>query len=98
MGVREALVEGTDFGRIQTKCGLSKPSLWKQGAEKLCGMLGITAHFPTLAEFEKGALTGLKLTQIILRCELKDGSGQVVADEMTAATWSQSLESPTGVD
>jgi len=30
--VKQAMVEGVDFGRIKTKRGLSKPSLWKPGA------------------------------------------------------------------
>src|SRR5262249_1892490 len=36
--VREALVEGVDFGRVPTKRGASKPSLWKPGSEKITGM------------------------------------------------------------
>ena len=63
-------VEGTDYGRIhvvsKNKCSLgsrcrnpahfSKPSLWKPGAEKICGMLGVTVHFPTLHDYEQHAI------------------------------------------
>ena len=34
----------------------SKPSLWKPGAEKICGMMGLIPRFPNLAEYEKAAL------------------------------------------
>jgi hypothetical protein len=62
----------------------SKPSLWKPGAEKICGMLGVTVHYPTLAEYEKAALAGSALAAIILRCELHDGQGHVVAEGIGA--------------
>jgi hypothetical protein len=34
----------------------SKPSLWKPGAEKICGMLGLIARFPNLGEYESAVL------------------------------------------
>jgi hypothetical protein len=77
--VKEAMVDGVDFGRIQTKRGLSKPSLWKPGAEKICGMLGITAHFPTLKDWEQVVLSGNEINNVIIRCELHDAQGHVVA-------------------
>ncbi len=96
--VRDALVDGSDFGKIhvvgRNKCQagrncrnpnhFSKPSLFKPGAEKICGMLGLTVRYPTLPDYEKAALTGAKLSQIIIRCEIMDGSGQVVADGVGA--------------
>ncbi len=92
--VRDALVEGTDFGKIhvvsRSKCSagtecqnpahFSKPSLFKPGAEKICGMLGVTVHYPTLCEYEQAALKGLQLHQIIIRCHLLDASGRIIAD------------------
>ena len=77
--VREALVDGTDFGRIPTKRGPSKPSLWKPGAEKICGMLGVTPTFPNLPEYEKACLAGATIKQIMLRCEIVNSSGGVIA-------------------
>lgn len=77
--VREALVEGVDFGRIPTKRGPSKPSLWKPGAEKICGMLGVTPTFPTLPEYEQAALKGIKIKSIVLRCEITNSSGVIIA-------------------
>lgn len=101
--VREALLEGADFGRIHVvskdKCRagkecknpahFSKPSLFKPGAEKICGMLGVTVRYPTLADYERAALMGAKLSQIIIRCEILDASGRVVADGVGARTIAQ---------
>ena len=82
--VKQAMVDGVDFGRVQTKRGLSKPSLWKPGAEKICGMLGITAHFPTLKDWEQAVLNGNEINNIIIRCQLHDAQGHVVADGVGA--------------
>jgi hypothetical protein len=57
----------------------SKPSLLKPGAEKISGMLGVIVHYPALERYEQAALDGVQLTHIIVRCELKDGQGNVVA-------------------
>jgi hypothetical protein len=96
--VRDALVDGLDFGKIhvvhRSKCQagkdcknpahFSKPSLFKPGAEKICGMLGVTVRYPTLQDYERAALTGANLSQIIIRCEIIDASGRVVADGVGA--------------
>lgn len=87
--IRAALVEGVDYGVIPTKRGPSKPSLWKPGAEKICGMLGVTAAFPTLHDYEQAALHGVKLEHVVIRCELRDASGRVVADGVGARSLRQ---------
>lgn len=87
--VREALVEGTDFGRIPTKRGPSKPSLWKPGAEKICGMLGVTPTFPTLKLYEDAALDGKEIKVIVLRCEIVNSSGGVIAHGIGCRTLEQ---------
>lgn len=101
--VRDALVDGTDFGKIhvvsRSKCQagkdcknpahFSKSSLFKPGAEKICGMLGVTVRYPTLQDYERVALTGANLSQIIIRCEIVDASGRVVADGVGARILSQ---------
>lgn len=101
--VRGALVEGVDYGRIhvvgKSKCRLgnrcqnpahfSKPSLFKPGAEKICGMLGVTVHYPTLADYEQAALGGVRLQQVIIRCEIQDAAGRVVADGVGARALEQ---------
>lgn len=81
--VHDALHEGIDFGSIPTSRGLSKPSLWKPGAEKICGMLGVTTHFPTLSLYEDKALRGEAIEFVVLRCELRTG-GHVVAEGIGA--------------
>jgi hypothetical protein len=58
----------------------SKPSLWKPGAEKICGMLGLIPRFPNLAEYEKAALGAVDVKVIILKCELHTGNGFVAAE------------------
>jgi arsenate reductase-like glutaredoxin family protein len=101
--VREALIEGSDFGKIhvvgRNKCQagkhcqnpnhFSKPSLFKPGAEKICGMLGVTVRYPTLADYEQTALSGTQLTQIIIRCEIVDASSRIIADGVGARLLSQ---------
>jgi hypothetical protein len=58
----------------------SKPSLWKPGAEKICGMLGLVPRFPNLTEYEKAALGAVDIKVIILKCELHTGNGFVAAE------------------
>lgn len=87
--VRSALVENVDFGSVPTKRGPSKPSLWKPGAEKICGMLGVTPHFPTLKDYEQAAVSGVAIETIILRCELKDQYGNIVAEGVGARSVSK---------
>ncbi len=101
--VREALVDGVDFGRIhfvkKSTCSLgknctidghfAKPSLFKPGAEKILGMLGITVNWPTLNQYEQVALDGRKIESIVLRCEAITASGEVAAEGMGARSVAQ---------
>ena len=87
--IRSALVEGTDYGSIPTKRGPSKPSLWKPGAEKICGMLNVTVKFPTLSDYEAAALDGKKLENLIIRCELIGPGGATVASGVGSRSVSQ---------
>jgi hypothetical protein len=82
--VRKSLVDGTDYGTIKTKRGDSKPSLRKPGAEKICGMLGLSVNYPGLSKYEDAAVNGIEIKQIIIRCELRDGSGNLMADGIGA--------------
>ncbi len=77
--VKKALVDGMDFGAIQTKRGMSRPSLRKAGAEKICGMLGLSVQFPNLEKYEDAAINGVEIKQIIIRCELRDNKGHLMA-------------------
>jgi hypothetical protein len=88
-----ALVKGTDYGSIHVvskdKCPygsackntkhFSKPCLFKPGAEKICGMLGVTVIFPALDKYEARALSGEKIETIVLKCSLMSAQGEVLA-------------------
>jgi hypothetical protein len=87
--VRKSLVDGTDYGTIKTKRGDSKPSLRKPGAEKICGMLGLSVNYPGLSKYEDAAVSGVEIKQIIIRCELRDGSGNLMADGIGARLLAQ---------
>ena len=92
--IRGALVEGTDYGRIHVipkdRCPdgkfcansyhFSKPSLWKAGAEKISGMLGLRVRWPTLRAYEDRIIRGENVTQILLRCELTNSDDVVIAE------------------
>jgi len=87
--LKNHLVEGTDFGSIKTKRGLSKPSLWKAGAEKINTILSVSALFPSYVDYEKAALTKTTLEQIIIRCELINSQQMVVASGIGARSLKQ---------
>ncbi len=67
----------------------SKPSLFKPGAEKICGMLGVTAHYPSLVEYERAVLDGKEIKTIVIRCELHNSACRVVADGVGARSVAQ---------
>jgi hypothetical protein len=67
----------------------SKPSLWKPGAEKICGMLGLIPRFPNLNEYENAVLRGEDIKVIILKCELHTPSGFIAAEGTGARRLSQ---------
>jgi|GEM_PF-1507625 hypothetical protein len=79
-------------GRVKD-CGdphhWSKPSLFKPGAEKITGMLGMTVHYPSLPDYEQAVLNGTALTTVMLRCELRDAHGRVIAEGVGARNVSQ---------
>jgi hypothetical protein len=88
--VRNALVDGVDYGAIKRSNGsMTKPSLRKPGAEKICGMLGVIPTFPTLKDYEQLALQSIPIDQIILRCHLLSASGDVLADGVGARSMKQ---------
>ncbi len=96
--LKTALVEGTDFGRIHVvkrdQCDkgkfcdnpyhFSKPSLWKSGAEKIVGYLGLIVRWPRLADVEERIINGDPVAQLMLRCELQNSAGAVLAEGVGA--------------
>lgn len=91
--IKEALCEGTDWGRIHTfgrsKCSQGKncsnphhwsnPVMFKSGAEKIAGMLGLSACFPDLPELEKSIREGVTPPTFLIHCELVNGAGVPLA-------------------
>ncbi len=91
--IQEELKEGTDWGRIhvvkkdqcpdgrycQNPYHFSKPSLWKAGAEKIVGMMGLKATWPNMDRWEDKILEGGSIDQLLLRCELVNDAGLVVS-------------------
>ncbi len=62
----------------------AKDSLWKPGAEKISGMLGLIVHYPNIGDYEQAAVSGVDINSIVLRCHLLDGSGNIVAEGIGA--------------
>jgi hypothetical protein len=58
----------------------SKPVLFKSGAEKITGMLGMTVHYPSLPAYEAAVLASIDIKTVLLRCELRDAQGRAVAE------------------
>ena len=67
----------------------SKPVLWKSGAEKIIGVLGLSVHFPNLNQFEMAAAHKQELNQIILKCQLKTHGGTVISEGVGARSIEQ---------
>ncbi len=67
----------------------SKPCLFKPGAEKITGMLGMTVNFPSLPDYEAAVFGDVPITVIVMRCELRDAHGHVVAEGVGARNLSQ---------
>ena len=67
----------------------SKPVLFKSGAEKITGMLGMTVHYPSLPAYEAAVLASVDIKTVLLRCELRDAQGRAVAEGVGARNLSQ---------
>ena len=55
-------------------------TLWKSGAEKIIRLLGLTAHFPSLFQYEIASLHHQEVQSIVLKCELRTQNGTVVGE------------------
>ena len=58
----------------------SKKTLWKSGAEKICGYLNFIPSWPNLRLYEERAALGEPIKEIILRCQLLNRSGKIVGE------------------
>jgi len=100
--IRDALVEGTDYGRIHVvkkdTCDkgkwcdnpyhFSKPSLWKAGAEKIAGMMGLRASWPDIDHEIERARSSTEAV-LGLKCQLLDNGGNVVSEGVGARSMKQ---------
>ena len=82
--IKSALIKDQDYGAILINGKPSKSSLFKPGAEKICGMLCIIPTFPNLHRYEEMALAGKEVKTIILKCELTTSDGRVIASGIGA--------------
>lgn len=72
------MVSGKDYGTITIKGAVSKPSLFKPGAEKFCGLFKIRATFRR--DEDTREMLGNKDGIIAYVCELVDSRGQIVGE------------------
>ena len=55
------------------------PSLFKPGAEKIQGYLGLIPYYPTMSEYEEAFRGGVDVKTIVLQCHLINNNGEIVA-------------------
>jgi hypothetical protein len=101
--IKGEMHEGVDYGKIHVvkrdKCNkgkfcdnphhFSKDSLFKPGAEKIVGMMGFRAIWPTLVQYENAAIEGKQINQVALRCQLVDKSGNIISEGWGARNLAQ---------
>jgi hypothetical protein len=58
----------------------SRPMLFKGGAELIINVLGLTACYPNLYQYELACVHKQEISRVILKCELKTSNGTVVAE------------------
>lgn len=92
--IHENLVDGIDYGAVLVRGRMSKPSLRKPGAEKICNMCGLIPTFPSLREYEQIAIEGKRIELVLMRCELRNSEGNVVGEGGGARTLAQDYDDP----
>lgn len=76
--IKNNMVAGKDFGSINVQGKASKPSLFKPGAEKFCGLFKIRPSFRK--DNETVDMLGNTAGIIAYICDLVDGQGRVVGE------------------
>ena len=84
--INKQLVAGKDFGLIDVK-GRMCPTLFKPGAEKIAGLLGVRSRWPTIDEQIDRVQSGAKC--VILKCQLLDRDDRIVSEGVGARQLSQ---------
>jgi len=67
----------------------SRPMLYQSGAERIIGVLGLTAHFPNLHQYELAAVHKQEISTVVLKCVLKTPSGRTIAEGAGASNVEQ---------
>ena len=80
--IRSNLKAGIDYMRVWQKSRgkWSKPFLLKPGAEKICGMLGVTPTFPNLKDYEQRFREQQQVEVIVIQCYLVNSQGRTVSE------------------
>ena len=58
----------------------NKDSLYKPGSEKIINLLGLTAIFPSLKDYEDKVIRGEAVDFILITCKLVTNKGDIVAE------------------
>ena len=59
---------------------MSMITLWKAGAEIIIRLLGLTACFPTVHDYELACVHRQEISTVILKCELKTSNGNIIGE------------------
>lgn len=79
--------EGTDFGSIEIRGKLSKPSLFKPGSEKFLSLFKLTARFEK--DSETWEMAGSKEGVFAYKCTLVASNGNVIGEGRGVSTLSE---------
>jgi len=79
--INKQLIPGTDFGEIVVQ-GRKCPTLFKPGAEKIAGLLGVRSRWPTIDEQIDRVQGGANC--VILKCQLLDVEDRIVSEGVGA--------------
>ena len=66
--------------RCSTFSHWSRPMLFKGGAELIINVLGLTACYPNLYQYELACVHKMEISRVILKCELKTNNGTIVSE------------------
>ncbi|QTA82722.1 Uncharacterized protein dnl_51040 [Desulfonema limicola] len=82
--IKDNFVRGVDFGTINMVGKGAKDSLYKSGAEKICGLMSLIARYPNIHLYEEAVIKGQDIKVIILKCELHTHQGFIVGEGVGA--------------
>jgi hypothetical protein len=86
--IKEQMVEGTDYGKIDMKGRLSKPCLFKPGAEKFCELLQLQSTFERDNEILENLAEAQKQDTIAFICRIMKND-KIIGEGRGACTLSE---------